>query len=135
MCERQNLKDWLWDDEEAYITLYRSVLQFLAGWFDELQFTYNRDRYHSITRDDFNLLLEDSDELEVREKDGTFYVTAVFYVDQDKKEDDPNKCILTRKTLNIVYYVDKPYPDVMRVVIQHIDGKTDFVEDECPGAS
>jgi len=135
MYEWQNVRDWLWDGEEAYITLYRSVLQFLAGWFDELQFTYNQDRYHSITRDDFDHLLEDNDELELREKDGTLYVTAVFYVDENRKEDDPSKCIWTKKTLNIEYHVERPYPDMLRVVIHRIDGKTDFVEDECPEAS
>jgi hypothetical protein len=135
MCERQNLKDWVWDDEEVYITLYRFVEHFLAHWFDEFQINFNRDQYPHISRDDFNRLFEDSNELELKEKDGTFYLTAVFYVYRDRKKDDPSKCIWTRKTLNIVYRVDKPSPDVIHPIIQHIDGRTEFVEDDCQKAS
>jgi hypothetical protein len=132
--EWQNLKDWVWDDEELYITLNRFIRHFLAQWFDEFQINFNRDQYPHISRDDFNRLFEDSDELEVKEKDGTFYVTAVFYVNWDRKEDDPSKCIWTKKILNIVYRVDKPSPDVIHPIIQQVSGKTEFVEGDCQKA-
>jgi hypothetical protein len=131
----ETLEESGWHDEEVYLTLYKTVNRFLIGWYNDFQINFNPKQYLHIKRDELNYLLEGNDELEVREKDGTFYVTAVFYIDWNWIEDDPNKCIWTKKTLNIEYHVYKPYPDVMYIVVHHIDGKTDFVEDKCSRTS
>jgi hypothetical protein len=131
----ETLEESGWHDEEVSITLYRTVDHFLMGWYNDFQINFNPKQYLHIKRDELNSLVEGNNELELKEKDGTFYVTAVFYVDWNRKEDDPSRCIWTKKTLNIEYHVYKPYPDVMYIVVHHVDGRTDFIEDDCQKAS
>jgi len=130
----ETLEESGWHDEEVSITLNRTVDHFLMGWYNDFQINFNPEQYLHIKRDELNSLVEGNDELELKEKDGTFYVTAVFYVNWDRKEDDPSKCIWTKKILNIVYRVDKPSPDVIHPIIQQVSGKTEFVEGDCQKA-